>query len=106
MMGSQTGDGRQIVSSASRPMRQASRLDLHIDELALQGFPDMDGEVLGAAVQGELARLLEEGGVPSRLGRGGQVDRVDGGAFTVEAGADVRRLGAQIARTVYGGLGR
>ncbi len=81
-----------------------SRLELHIGELVLQGFPGMDPELLGAAVQAELFRLLAEDGLPSRLARAGVVGAVDGGQFTLEASEDIRHLGARIARAVYEGL--
>ncbi len=102
--GRPTDYGLQTAGSASRTVRQASRLELHIGELVLQGFPGMDPELLGAAVQAELSRLFAEEGLPARLEQGGAVASLDAGQFTGEDGEDVRRLGARIARAVYGGL--
>jgi hypothetical protein len=79
---------------------------LHIDELVLDGFAPLDRAAVGAAVQAELARLLSEQGLPGGLEFGGEAPTVDGGAFNLPANARAESIGAEIARSVYGGLGK
>ncbi|MBE9581067.1 MAG: hypothetical protein IMF18_05555 [Proteobacteria bacterium] len=77
-------------------------IELHIEELVLHGFAH--GDRIGEAVEQELSRLLADRGVPQSLERGGEVARVDGGAFEVAAGSRAEVVGAQVAKAVYGGL--
>lgn len=79
-------------------------LDLNIDELVLDGFDDVDRERLGTALERELTRLFTERGVSPALRQGGHAPRLDGGTFNAAPNAGAEALGAQIARTVYGGL--
>ncbi len=84
-------------------IRKAS-VELHIEELVLEGFPHLDRTQLGDAVRDELARLMAERGVPPGLAQGGTVARLEGGEFQVAPGANARTIGAQIAQAVYRGL--
>lgn len=76
---------------------------VRIEELVLRGFPPDQRERIAAAVEAELGRLLAEGGLPPGLAGGGRVGRVDGG---LAGGATPEEAGAQIARAVYGRMGR
>lgn len=80
-------------------------INLHIDHLILHGFPPGDRARLGRAVEQELARLLAEGGLPPVLAKGGTLARLDGGQFSIAAGAPVDQIGAQIAQVLYRSLG-
>ena len=95
---------RQGAKEGGQGAEAFARLELHIGELVLQGFPAMDVELLGAAVQAELTRLLSASGLPSRLAQAGPAATLDGGQFSPEVGEDVQSLGARIARAVYAGL--
>jgi hypothetical protein len=81
-------------------------IELHIEELGLHGFAAGDRYRIGEAVQRELARLLAEQGVPPGLARGGEVARLDGGSFLIEAGGKPEAMGARVAQAVHGGLNR
>jgi hypothetical protein len=82
----------------------SENLELHIQELALDGFTDVDLADVRAAVQRELARLLAERGVPRPLASGGQTARLDGGAFELPPGAGAEAIGSQIAQALYRGF--
>jgi hypothetical protein len=80
------------------------QIELHVDELVLDGFDAADARGLGAALEAELVRLLTGGGLPQL-----QDDRtlgiVDAGA--VPLGRDGSRgLGSRVASSVYGSLAR
>jgi hypothetical protein len=81
---------------------------VRIERLVLDGVavPPGGRAALRAAVEGELARLLAEGGLGGRWSQGGAVPRLPGGAIAVPAGLDPALLGRRIAGAVYGGLVR
>ncbi len=87
------------------------RLDLHIEELVLDGVA-ADAAEIGPAVERELTRLVAERGfpgtetnaaVPPSLARDVSVARVDGGTVDLDSGSGTG-LGARIADAVYGSL--
>jgi hypothetical protein len=82
---------------------QASRsLTIHIEELVLNGFPQLDRHRLGEAVQAELQRLFAERGViPSAFGAAGAYPELAGGPMRIGQGATATTIGGQIARSVH-----
>jgi len=86
--------------------RTPYNIELHIEELVLHGFAPKDRYAIGEAVQRELARLFAEQGVPPSVGRGYEAARLDGGSFHIAEGSKGDAIGAQVAQSVYGGLGR
>ncbi len=78
-------------------------IELHIEELVLHGFSCGDRYRIAEAVERELAHLFAEQGVPNSLSDGGEIERLDGGAFKMKQGSRPETIGAQVARAVYGG---
>jgi hypothetical protein len=56
------------------------------------------------AVRGELERLIREEGVPAAFSRGGELASLDAGSIEVQPSASPEEIGAQVARSLYGGL--
>jgi hypothetical protein len=81
-------------------------IELHIEELVLEGLEGSDHRIIGEAVERELSRLFAEQGVPPSLENGGKIDNLDGGAFEMTPGSRAEVVGSRVARTVYGGLKR
>lgn len=79
-------------------------IELHIEELVLEGFEDSSRHVIGEAVERELSRLFAEHGIPPSLENGGRIDNLDGGAFEVMPDSRTEVIGAKVAHAVYGGL--
>jgi len=79
-------------------------LELEIEELVLDGFPAADRDRIARAVHTELERLFAERGVPSSLEGRGDVAQIDGGSFEAKPGSSSEEIGAQVARSLYGGL--
>lgn len=77
-------------------------VELHIEELVLQGFEARHSDSIARAAERELARLLVEHGVPASLAGGVQIARLDGGGFEVVRGAKPEVIGAQVARAMWG----
>lgn len=81
-------------------------IEFNIEELVLHGFAPGDRYRIGKAVERELTRLLADRGVPQSLERGGEIANMDGGAFEVVRGSRAEVVGTQVAKAVYGGLGK
>lgn len=81
-------------------------IELYIEELVFHGFAHGDRYRIGEAVEQELARMFADRGVPQSLAEGGEIASVDGGAFEVAPGSRADVVGVQVAKAVYGGLGR
>lgn len=83
---------------------QSHHLELHIEELILQGFPGCDRDRMGAVITQELTRLFTEQGIPRSFLDTGQSVRLPGGSFEVTTGSRVEVAGAEIAQQIYGGF--
>ncbi len=79
-------------------------IDLHIEELVLHGFAATDRHRIAEAVQLELSRLMTAEGQANFLKSPLSLERIDGGAFKVQAGAKPDTTGTQIAGAVYRGM--
>lgn len=81
-----------------------TQIELHIEELVLDGFTPADRHRIGDAVERHLTRLLAGPGAARRLAGGGEVARLNAGSFNVARGSTPDAIGAQVARAVYRGL--
>ena len=82
------------------------KIDLHIEELVLEGFRASDRHRIGAAVERELTRLLMERGLPPGLAAGGETAKLDGGSLEMKPGGRAEGVGRQVGNAIYGGLKR
>ncbi len=83
-------------------------IDLHIDNLILEGVAPGDRERVAASVRANLTRLLSERGLPGGATGAGEpavVDCVDAGVVRVRD-AGPAAVATAVARTIYGGLKR
>ncbi|MEQ9364293.1 MAG: hypothetical protein RIF32_08630 [Leptospirales bacterium] len=82
---------------------------VHIEELRIEGLRPGDKDRFGAALRGELSRLLTTRGLPGRVVRGGNSDWIDGGEIQTGAGlatsGAVRSVAISTARAIYSNLG-
>jgi hypothetical protein len=85
---------------------RAAGVELHIEELVLEGFAASDRHRIGDMIERELSRLLSEQGIPASLASGQARAHLDAGACQVAAGSTAEHVGAQVAQAVYGGLKR
>ena len=83
---------------------QKRNIELHIEELVLDGFPSQDKDHIASVVQQELHRLLSQGQLPQELMRNNSIAQLDGGTIHIEPHATPDSTGAGIARNLYGGL--
>jgi len=80
-------------------------LELHIEQLVLHGFAPEVSHGIGAVVQHELQRLLEQPHPPA-FAANAELGRIDAGAFEVAAGDGAQQVGAALAQAIYAGMSR
>jgi len=82
------------------------KINLHIERLVLDGLPLADGQgaIVRAAVEGELARLLGDGGITQSLQEGIAPPNLRTDVIALNAESSPTQVGQQIARAVHGGL--
>ena len=73
------------------------RVELHIDELVLHGFPVGERYRIAESLAAELGRLLSERGAPA-----GAVSREEVRTERIEVRTG--EIGERIAQAIYGGL--
>ena len=88
------------------PESNFDSVELHIEELILYGFPQGSRAEIAGHIERELTSLLQQGDLPAGLVRGGSLPRLEAGAFDAALQAAPQVLGAQVARTLYQGLGQ
>jgi hypothetical protein len=84
------------------------KVKVRIDRLILEGLPvsRLQGPALQAAVEAELARMIAAGGISPGLTAAGAVSSVSANSIQFASGTKPDSIGRQIARSVYGGIGR
>jgi hypothetical protein len=81
-------------------------IELHIEELVLNGFAPGERYVIGDAVEHELTQLLSEQGVPISLRSESATDEISGATFNAAHNARPHVMGRRIAQAVYQGFGK
>jgi hypothetical protein len=76
-------------------------IELHIGELILRGVPYRERHRIAAAIEAELVRLLDEGGLPPSLAGGGTVPQVRVDDLRPAVDAKPGAIGAQVAVSIY-----
>jgi hypothetical protein len=87
-------------------MTPPNDVEVYVEELVLRGFASRDRGRIGEAVKRELARLINEEGVPPALRQGGEIPRVGTRSFEMKPDSRADAIGAQVANSVYRGLNR
>ena len=83
-------------------------VNLNIERLVLEGFSLRPGEhlLVRAAAERELSRLITERGLSNVLLSGGAVPQLKAPDISLKGGESPRQVGQQIARALFGGIGR
>jgi len=94
------------MSSQLSTLKSQPSIELHIDELVLDGFASGDRYVIGDAIEQELARLLGQRSVPMSLRSENATDEIKGQTFIAPHNAKPHAMGRRIARAIYQGFGK
>jgi hypothetical protein len=76
-------------------------VEVHIEELVLQGFAPGERYRIAEAIQHELQRLFTDESLPSCLTESRDISRFDGGSFHVTSGAGLETIGSQLGQAIY-----
>lgn len=87
-------------------IRNPQSIELHIEELVLDGFAPGDRYLIAESFEGEVARLFAERGLPPSLMQNVEVARLDCGTINTAAGLRAGEIGARAAQSLYEGLAR
>jgi len=85
-------------------IRDPQSIELHIEELVIDGFAPDDREQFAAAVESELTRLLGERGIPGSVTEDIEVERGAGGALHIPQNEKSETTGRRLARVIYTGM--
>ena len=80
-------------------------IKVHIERLVLERIPDHETTRVRKSLEAELTRLLRQGGLSRELLHGGALPDVPATAIRVCRDRNAQRFGAQIAHSVYQGIG-
>ena len=94
------------AAEATGATGSARPLELHIEELTLNGFEAGDHYRISDALERELARLITERGVPRFLAQNNEAGMLAAQEFHVAEGSTPEAIGRQVARAIYMGLYR
>lgn len=75
-------------------------IELHVEELVLDGFAPGDRDRISASFDSELARIFGERGVPPSFARHHEIDAITDLRFDVREGASPETIGAQLAHVI------
>ena len=83
-------------------------INLHIDRLVLDCLPidHHQSPLIKTTVEAELSRLLTANGLADSLMVGGAMPSVSASGIQVANDSNPARLGQQIGRAIYGGIGK
>jgi hypothetical protein len=83
-------------------------IQVHIERLVLDGLSvaPSQGQLVQAAVEAELARLLASGSLATALSTGAALPVLRAGTIQLAAHHTPAQLGGQIAGAVYSGIGQ
>jgi hypothetical protein len=79
-------------------------IELHIEELMLDGFGDLDSATLATAVRLQLAKLLAERSLPASPIRSRHLVSIDYGDIKQPHGTSAMHVGSAVAEAIYRGL--
>lgn len=83
-------------------------INLHIDQLVLHGFDQIDRDQVGRTVQRELSRLIREQGLPASLNQTHTIGNLNAGKFRADTITDAKTgtnsVGTQVAQKIYRGM--
>ncbi|WP_320045520.1 hypothetical protein [uncultured Desulfobacter sp.] len=83
-------------------------INLHIERLVLDGLKlgPGQGAKVQAAVEVELSRMLQAGGIAAGIQKGGEIASIRTKPLKTSDKAVPHTLGVQIAQSVYGRIGK
>ena len=84
------------------------RIHVHVGTILLHGIPvpPHGAPAIGSAVEVELTRLLQVGGLAAELRQGGRISGAPKASFQLSMTSSPTTLGLEIGRSVFGTIGK
>jgi hypothetical protein len=102
---SSTGPARgSLRSQGGSANGSGPSVELHIDELLLDGFEPAHRYAIGDAVERELMRLFSEQNSLIAATEDVEIAHLNSGAINLELASSAEATGIQLARAIYRGL--
>jgi len=101
---------QQSAVSNSQPVNPKSKtqnpksIELHIEELIVDGFTPDNRERFVVAVETELVRMLNEKGIEHSLTENMEIERITGSAFRLKPDEPSETAGRHLAKAIYKGM--
>ena len=93
--------GRYRSLYRTSAIRNPQSIELHIEELVVDGFAPDNRERFVAAVESELARLLGERGISGSLTEDIEVEQLTGSALRIRQDETSETTGQHLAQAIY-----
>ncbi len=93
-------------TSSALPVKAPRAIELHIEELVLNGFESSSRYQIADTIERELTRLLTEHGAPDAFSEDLAIDRLDCGTLELKPGASAKATARQLAIAIHRGLNR
>ena len=93
--------GPESVRSESESAAASPRVQVHINELLLNGFSPSGRYEVGDAFQTELTRLFSDQGIPQPLTGPAKYARLDAGTLSARRDDPASTIGSLVANAVY-----
>lgn len=77
------------------------RINIEIERLVLNGFDFHDHKRISAALEQELAWLIRENGLPEGFTQGDKIPIIYPPSFTAPEDMNPRKLGTEVARSIF-----
>ena len=81
-------------------------INLHIDKIILEGVGSVNRDQLALSLQNELHRLIDSQGLYGSLNQPTSINHINARPISIGNRVQEKRLGNQIAESVYRGLKR
>ena len=81
-------------------------INLHIDKITLDGIGSLNRSQLEVSLQKELHRLITSQGLHGSLNQTTSIDHVSANPISIDNRVREKKLGHQIAQSVYRGMKR
>jgi hypothetical protein len=104
--GSAPSIGAVTSGNPQSAIRNSQSVELHIEELVLDGFAPANRYAIRDKIERELTRLFSEEGAPTAITQDGEIAQLDRGAFEISGAYNSETIGMQLAKAIYGALGK
>lgn len=94
----------RIDTEALTNYRQPGNIELHIEEIVIEGFTPGNTDLLTNVIEGSLLNLIKERGLSQGQLRESEIEWLPGGALYLNSADPVDKVGHQLGKAIYRAL--